>query len=78
MKEEAIERMKAKGIHDAETVLLELERSGAITHFGLCKYVARERWLERVTRYPHRTPTDIAKDVAHECSIGFSTLRRSL
>ena len=78
MKEQAIERMKAKGITNADAVLDELERSGAITHYDLCKYVARELWVERCAKYPHRTPTDIAKDVAHECRIGFSTLRRTL
>ena len=78
MKEQAIERLRAKGLNSAEDIVEELFRTGALTHYALSKYVGREMWLERMVKFPRKTPTDIANEVAQECSISPTTLRRSL
>ena len=78
MKKEVIERLRQKGMNTAEQVVDELVKSGALTHYALSKYVGREMWLERMVKYPARTPTEIAKEVARECAISPTTLRRHL
>ena len=77
-KDKLLQILRDKGIHTAEQAVEELMATGALSHYAVCKYVGRAMWLDRLARFPRRTPTEILKDVARECDLSSSTLRRSL
>ena len=78
MRDKAIDILRSKGVKDPEGAVNELMRSGALTEYDLCKYVAVEMWHERLVRYPDKAPTTIIKEVADACHLGENTLRRML
>lgn len=78
MKERAIELMKRKGIKDAERVLDELMDSGTMTHYDLCKYVAREEFHHRAVKFPKRKPMVLVREISADLSISERTIRRML